>query len=128
MEIFMDITKGLAIAAVLSLAFPQAAVAGDAAAGERKFALCKACHEISTPKNRLGPSLQGVMGRKAGTLEGFKFSDAMKNSGVTWDAATLAAYLANPKTFMPGNKMAFAGFKKPEDIENMVEYLAKASP
>ena len=127
MEFFMDKTKGLAIAAVLSLAFPQAAVAGDAAAGERKFALCKACHEISTPKNRLGPSLQGVMGRKAGTLEGFKFSDAMKNSGVTWDEATLAAYLANPKTFMPGNKMAFAGLRKPEDVENMVEYLEEAS-
>jgi cytochrome c2 len=127
MEILMGMTKWLAAAAVAGFAFPQAAMAGDAAAGERKFALCKACHEISTAKNRLGPSLQGVMGRKAGTLEGFKFSDAMRNSGVTWDAATLAAYLANPKTFMPGNKMAFAGLKKPEDVENMVEYLAKAS-
>ena len=73
------------------------------------------------------PELQGVMGRKAGSLEGFKFSDAKKNSGVTWDEATLAAYLANPKTFMPGNKMAFAGLRKPEDVENMVEYLEEAS-
>ncbi len=123
----MNMTKSMGVAILLAVALPQTVWAGDAALGAKKFALCKACHEISTPKNRLGPSLQGVMGRKAGTLEGFKFSDAMKNSGVTWDVATLAAYLANPKTFMPGNKMAFAGLKKPEDVENMLAYLEEAS-
>ncbi len=123
----MNLMKWLSVVTYLAVIYTQSAWAGEAALGAKKFTVCKACHEISTPKNRLGPSLQGVMGRKAGTLEGFKYSDAMKTSGITWDATTLAAYLANPKAYIPGNKMTFAGVKKPEDLENLLAYLEEAS-
>ena len=101
--------------------------AGDAALGAKVFNICKACHEISTPKKKVGPSLQGVFERKAGTLEGFPFSDAMKNSGIVWNADTLKAYLADPKGNIPGNKMPFGGVKNPDDLENLLAYLAEAS-
>ena len=112
------------LAAVLGAAQARA---GDAALGAKVFNICKACHEISKPNKKVGPSLQGVFGRKAGTLDGFPFSDAMKNSGVVWDNDTLKAYLADPKGNMPGNKMPFAGVKKADDLENLLAYMAEAS-
>ena len=96
---------------------------GDAAKGQKVFAKCKTCHEIATAKNKVGPTLQGVIGRKAGTVEGFKYSEAMINSGVTWDAATIAEYVAKPKEFIAGNKMAFAGLKKEDEIADLVAYI-----
>lgn len=110
------------------LAFAQAQPAGDsgdAAAGAKVFNQCKACHTLEAGKNRVGPSLHGVVGRKAATVEGFKYSDAMKSSGLTWTPETLDKYLADPKGFIPGNKMAFAGVKKPEDRRNVIAYLQK---
>ena len=117
--------RTLALAtAVLTLALGQPVRAdGDAAKGEKVFGKCKACHEIATDKNKVGPTLQGVIGRKAGTVAGFKYSEAMVNSGVTWDAATIAEYVAKPKEFIAGNKMAFAGLKKEDEIENLVAYI-----
>jgi cytochrome c len=96
---------------------------GDAAKGEKVFGKCKTCHEIATAKNKVGPTLQGVIGRKAGTVEGFKYSEAMTGSGVTWDAATIAEYVAKPKEFIAGNKMAFVGLKKEDEIEDLVAYI-----
>ena len=96
---------------------------GDAAKGEKVFTKCKTCHEIATVKNKVGPTLHGVIGRKAGTVEGFKYSEAMLNSGLTWDAATIAKYVAKPKEFVPGNKMAFVGLKKEEEIADVVAYI-----
>lgn len=106
-----------------------AASAGpDAAAGEKVFAKCKACHSIDDKmKNGTGPALWGVMNRAVGTVEGFKFSDAMKGHGGNWDVATLDAYLENPKTNMPGNKMSFAGLKSPADRTNLIAFLAGKS-
>lgn len=100
---------------------------GDPAAGEKVFAKCKACHVVDKPTNRVGPHLVGIMGREAGHVEGFKYSDAMKASGITWDEATLDQYLADPKTFIPKNKMAFPGLKTEAERQNVIAYLKQAS-
>jgi cytochrome c len=110
---------GLALAALLLA--PVAATAADAPAA---FNQCKACHKVEAGKNGVGPSLFGVAGKKAGAVaEGYKYSEPHKASGLTWDDANLAKYLADPKGTIPGNKMAFAGLKKPEDVKAVVDYL-----
>ncbi len=103
------------------MAMPVAASAADAEAGKLVFNKCKACHVIG--KNAVGPNLQGVIGRKSGTAEGYKYSEAMANSNLTWDEATIKEYLADPKKKVPGNKMVFAGIKDPVDEDNLIEYL-----
>jgi cytochrome c len=112
-------------AAALFVAVPAAAQMpkGDAAAGEKTFAQCKACHVTAKGVNRVGPSLNAVVGRKSGTVAGYKYSAANQKSGVTWDEATLFKYLEAPMKFMPGTKMAFGGLKKPQDRANVIAYL-----
>lgn len=112
-----------ALALWTATAFAQAA--GDPAAGEKVFTQCKACHTVQPGKNRIGPSLHGVVGRKAGTVEGFNYSPAMKGWGMEWTPENLDKYLAEPKATIPGNKMAFPGLKKPEDRANLIAYLAQ---
>jgi cytochrome c len=117
------------IAAVALCASAAPVLAADPAAGEKAFAVCKACHRVGEgAKNVIGPVLNGVVGRAAGAAEGFKYSDAMKNSGITWDEANLAEYLKNPKQKIPGNKMAFAGVKDDAKIADIIAYLAKFNP
>lgn len=108
------------------LAAPTAQAAGDAKAGEKVFAQCKTCHSLEAGKNMVGPSLAGVFGRKAGTGAGFSYSAAMKDSGIVWDEKTIDKYIENPKAFVPNNKMAFVGLKKPEQRADVIEYLEKA--
>ncbi len=118
-----------ALASAVLFAVPAHAE-GDAAAGEKVFAKCKACHENVKGVNKVGPTLKGVVGRKAASVEGYKYSEAMLAKGaegVVWDEATLTAYLPDPKAFVPKTKMAFAGLKKPEDVANVIAYL-KAHP
>ncbi len=97
------------------------------AAGEKVFKRCAACHMVGEgAKNRVGPELTDVIGRTAGTVEDFKYSDAMIEAGangLVWDHEQLAAYLENPKGMVPGTKMAFAGLKKEEDREAVVAYI-----
>jgi cytochrome c len=97
---------------------------GDAAAGEKVFAVCSTCHAVKEGENKVGPSLYGVVGRKAGSVEGFAYSEANKGSGKTWDEATLYEYLENPQGYIPGTKMAFAGLKKPQERADVIAYLA----
>lgn len=100
--------------------------AQDAAAGKTVFKKCMACHAADSTTNKVGPHLGGLIGRKAGTVEGFNYSQAMKDAGaggLVWDEATLADYLVAPKAKVPGTKMAFAGLKKPEEITNIIAYL-----
>ena len=111
----------------LGLAAAPAYADGDAAAGEKVFKKCKTCHTLEAGKNRVGPTLAGVFGRTAGTLEGFKFSKAMTESGVVWDETTIAEYVADPKGFMPGNKMTFPGVKDEADRANLIAYLKEAA-
>ncbi len=104
----------------------QTAAAGDPAAGKKVFNKCKACHFADKEKNKVGPYLKGVMGRKAAAVESFKYSEAMKAKGaegLVWTEENLKAYLAAPKKFVPGNKMAFAGLKKDKDIADVIAYL-----
>jgi cytochrome c len=106
-----------------------AALAADPVAGEKAYAVCKACHQVGeTAKNVIGPKLNGVVGSPAGAVEGFKYSDALKNSGLTWDEATLAEYLKNPKAKVPGTKMAFAGLKDDTKIADVIAYLGQFGP
>jgi cytochrome c len=100
------------------------ASAQDAALGEKVFIKCKACHQIGeAAKNAVGPVLNGIIGRKAGTYPDYSYSDANKNSGFTWDEATLTEYLKNPRVKVPGTKMIFPGLPKDEDISNVIAYL-----
>lgn len=117
------------VAAVALVASMGAAAAQDAAAGEKVFAKCKICHQIGEgAKNMVGPVLNGVVGRKAGTYPGYHYSDANKNSGITWDEATLKEYLKDPKAKVPGTKMVFPGLKSDQDIANVIAYLKQFGP
>lgn len=115
------------LAAFVALA-PAAQAEGDAAAGERVFNKCKACHAVGADaKNKVGPQLNGIVGAPAGQVADFKYSDALleqASAGLVWDEATLAEYLTKPREFIPGNKMSFAGLRKEADIANVIAYMA----
>jgi cytochrome c len=115
------------VATTLALGSSVALAQGDVGKGETVFNKCKACHSADEPKNKVGPNLVGLFGRPAGSVEGFKYSEAMKNSGITWDETTLAAYLADPRGYVKGNRMAFVGLKNEEDIANVIAYLKQAT-
>ena len=118
-------------ALVATVAFTAPAFAdADAAAGQKVFNQCKACHENEKGVSKVGPTLKGIVGRAAASVEGYTYSDPMKakgTGGLIWTEENLAAYLPNPKAFVPGTKMAFGGVKKPEDLANLIAYL-KANP
>jgi len=112
--------------AVLILAAQVSAVRaqGDPAEGEKVFGKCRACHQVGpAAKNGVGPKLNGLFGRQAGSIEGYRYSDANKASGLTWDEATFKDYIKDPRAKIPGTKMAFAGLKSDQEIENIVAYL-----
>ncbi len=115
--------RAAALSALLILpAVP--AFAQDAEAGKTVFGQCRACHQVGeTARNGAGPVLNGLFGRKAGTVAGYNYSEANKNSGVTWDETNFAAYIKDPKGFMPGNKMAYAGLKDDKRIADLTAYL-----
>ena len=101
--------------------------AGDAQRGAQVFAQCKVCHSLEAGKNMLGPSLHGLLGRKAGSVPGYAYSPAMKNANITWNDDTLSKYLVDPKAFLPGDKMVFAGIKDPSKLGDLLAYLNQAS-
>ncbi|MEK4034479.1 cytochrome c-554 [Methylocystis sp. IM3] len=104
----------------------QAFAAGDAAAGEKVFAKCKACHQVGEgAKNAVAPELNGLNGRKAGSVEGYNYSEPMKSSGITWDEASFKEFIKNPKAKVPGTKMIFQGLANDADQENVWAYLAQ---
>jgi len=104
-----------------------ASFTGDAAAGEKVFAACRTCHVFDDGVNRVGPSLHKVVGRKSGSVAGFAYSDANKNSGITWTPQVLFEYLKDPKGYMPGTKMAFPGVKDDQKRADLVAYLEAQS-
>ena len=122
--------KKIVLALALVAGIPVAAHAQDAEAGKAVFAVCKACHQNGEGANHaVGPNLNGVIGRKSGTVgpdstgKEFVYSDAMKNSNLTWDEATVDAYIASPKEKVPGNKMVFAGIKDEQKRKDLIAYL-----
>ena len=117
--------KSVVVAAALSLAaLTSQAQAQDAAAGEKIFVQCRACHQVGeTAKNTVGPTLNGLFGRKSGTVAGYNYSDANKNSGLTWDDAVFTDYIKDPKGKIPGTKMSFAGIKSEQEIKDLTAFL-----
>jgi cytochrome c len=116
--------RGVIFAAVLAVTSASGARAQDAAAGEKVFAVCKACHQIGeTAKNAVGPVLNGIIGRPAGTYAGYSYSDANKNSGLTWDEATFRDYIKDPRAKIPGTKMIYPGLKDEQKTSDLLAYL-----
>ncbi len=113
------------LAIAMIAAVPAVAVAeGDVKKGKKVFRKCKACHAVGTKaKNKVGPQLNGVVGREAGSVKGYKYSKAMLDSGLVWDEANLDKYLTKPKDLVKGTKMIFAGLKKEKQRQNLIAYL-----
>jgi cytochrome c len=121
----LPLATTLATLAVV-LAAPSVVHAQDLAAGEASFKKCLACHAIGpNAKNKVGPELNGLDGRKAGSVEGYSYSSANKESGLTWDEATFKEYIRDPKAKIPKTKMAFAGIKSANEINNLWAYVAQ---
>jgi cytochrome c len=109
-----------------SAAASSAALAQDVAAGKTSFNKCMACHAVGEgARNKVGPELNGLDGRKSGTAEGYSYSEANKNSGITWDAATFKDYIKDPKAKIPGTKMVFAGIKNEQEAGDLWAFLAQ---
>lgn len=121
--------KTMILAAVAIFAAAGAAHAQDAAAGEKVFNKCKACHAVGEgATNKVGPQLNGVVGRKAASVEGFNYSPALKKAGeegLVLTEENIAKWVANPKAFVPGNKMSFVGLNKEDEVKDVVAYLAQ---
>ena len=112
---------------VFLLALTPLVRAADVDKGKAVFEQCAACHSLDGSGDFDGPTLKGVIGRKAGALDDYRYSAAMKRSGVTWDAATLDQYVADPQAFIPGNRMAFAGIADKTQREDLIAYLTIAT-
>ena len=116
------------IALGFGLSTIPASASGDAAAGEKVFKKCKACHVVDAEKHKTGPHLVNLMGRAAGSADGYKkYSNAMKSSGIVWNEETLDGYLEKPKAYVKGTRMLFAGLRKKEDRANVIAYLKSYS-
>ena len=112
---------------VLLLVADPARAGGDAARGEARFQDCAACHKLEAGVNNVGPSLHGIFARKAGELADFRYSPALRRSGIVWSPQTLEAYLTDPQALVPGNRMPYAGMADPQGRADLIAYLAKAS-
>ncbi|MDP5217043.1 cytochrome c family protein [Ruegeria sp. 2205SS24-7] len=117
------------ISTICLMALPIVAAAeGDAAKGEKVFRKCKACHAVGEgAENKVGPVLNGIVGRQVGTIDGFKYSDtliAMSEEGVVWSPEELDAFLIKPRDYAKGTKMSFAGLRKEDERVNVIAYLA----
>ncbi|MDB5948114.1 MAG: cytochrome c2 [Ramlibacter sp.] len=122
----ISLAARLLLPVALLIAGAQAG-AQDLQRGEKLFTDCRSCHTIQPGVNNVGPSLAGIMGRKAASADDFRYSPAMKRSGITWDSATLAAFIADPQALVPGNRMPYAGMPDGKDIADLVAWLAKAA-
>ena len=127
--------RSIALCAVFATAAMTAATgaaraqSGDVAKGERAFNLqCKACHTLDRGgANTAGPNLYGLMGRRSGTMQGYGYSEVMRRFGIEWTDKTLAEYLSDPKTSMPGTKMVFAGIRRQDQLDDVIAYLRQAT-
>lgn len=115
--------KSVILALALTVCSVAAFAQGDVAKGKKTFRKCQSCHAVEEGKNKVGPSVFGVVGRTAGMVKGFKYSNAMANAGFVWDEAALDGFLQNPRTYLPGTKMSFAGLKKQSQRDDVIAYL-----
>ena len=117
------------LAAIVLAASTAAASAQDVAAGEQSFKKCLPCHSVGAgAKNKVGPELNGLDGRKAGDAEGFNYTEANKNSGITWDESVFKEYIKDPRAKIPGTKMVFAGIKNEQEVNDLWAYLKQFGP
>ena len=124
MKKFAVLTVGFGL--LTAIAATPAMAAGDAAAGEKIFNKCKICHRIGEgAKNMVGPELNGLDGRKSGSVEGFSYSDANKNSGITWNEAVFKEYITDPKKKIPGTKMIFPGLTNEQERDDLWAYISQ---
>ena len=118
-----------ALVIIASSSLASAALAQDAAAGKTSFNKCLPCHSIGEgAKNKVGPELNGLDGRKSGTAPDYNYSDANKNSGITWNEAEFKVYIKDPKAKIPGTKMTFAGIKNENEVNNLWAYVSSFGP
>jgi cytochrome c len=118
-----------ALALLAAFAAGTARAEGDASAGEQAFKKCGPCHSIGPgAKNKVGPELNGLDGRKAGTAPDYSYSDANKNSGITWNKETFEDYIADPRAKIPGTKMIFPGVKSDKERDNLWAYISQFGP
>ena len=121
-------TKRATMVLVMTLLTVAAARAdGDPVRGETRFQECAACHKLDAGANEVGPSLHGLFTRKAGELADFRFSPAMKRSGIVWTPETLEKYIADPQAMVPANRMPYAGMASASDRTDLIAYLSKAT-
>jgi cytochrome c len=121
------IARATALLGVTLLQIGAAGADGDPARGEARFQDCAACHKLEAGINNVGPSLNGVLGRKAGEISDFRYSPAIKLSGITWTPETLDKFIADPQGMMPGNRMPYAGMANATDRADLIAYLQKMS-
>ena len=117
----------MAVLVVTLLPIAAARADGDPVRGEARFQECAACHKLEAGANEVGPSLHGIFTRKAGELADFRFSPAMKRSGIVWSAETIEKYIADPQAFIPANRMPYAGMSNASDRADLIAYLQKAT-
>jgi len=116
--------RKIALAAIAVITSAVPAFAQDVAAGENSFKKCLPCHSVGADaKNKVGPVLNGLEGRKSGSVDGYNYTDANKNSGITWDEAAFKEYITNPRAKIPGTKMVFAGINSENERANLWAYL-----
>jgi cytochrome c len=115
------------LAATLALAAPAHAQQGDATRGEQKFVECAACHSVQRGVNNVGPSLAGLFGRNAGSLVDFRYSAAMRKSGITWTPQALDEFISDPQKRVPANRMPYAGLTDAAARADLISYLEKAT-
>jgi cytochrome c len=121
--------RRLVFGAALTAAMAVMAAAQDLENGKATWNKCRPCHQVGEgAKNLVGPFLNGLMGRKAGTVEGFNYSEANKSSGITWDEPTFREYIKNPKAKIPNTKMVFVGLSDETDIEDLLAFLKQYGP
>ncbi len=120
------LTAAIALAFAAALGSGTALAEGDAAKGKTMFNKCKTCHTFDPGKKKIGPHLTGIVGHKAASVEGYKYSKAMKAADIVWDEANLDEYLKKPKAFLKGTKMTFAGLKKESQRQDVIAYLKEA--
>jgi cytochrome c len=117
------------LAAIALAASTAAASAQDVAAGEQSFKKCLPCHSVGAgAKNKVGPELNGLDGRKAGASEGFNYTEGNKNSGITWNESVFKEYIKDPRAKIPGTKMVFAGIKNEQEVNDLWAYLKQFGP
>ena len=117
------------LAAIALAASTAAASAQDVAAGEQSFKKCLPCHSVGAgAKNKVGPELNGLDGRKAGATEGFNYTEGNKNSGITWNESVFKEYIKDPRAKIPGTKMVFAGIKNEQEVNDLWAYLKQFGP